>query len=117
MTSDQIEKLEGLGVNLDETLERFVDNEALYFKCLNKLSDDLNYAKMLDGIDKGDSSVAFDGAHALKGVSANLGLNNLYEDMKIITEVFRAGSLDFDKDNFESIKKNYDLAISTIKSL
>jgi len=117
MTQEQIEKLEDLGVDLDETLERFIDNEALYIKCLNKLIDDVNYKKMLDGIDAKDSQIAFDGAHALKGVSANLGLDNLYSEVRIITEVFRSGSLDYDMENLTRIKEQYDTAIATIKSL
>lgn len=117
MTLDQENKLKALGVDLNETLERFVENEALYFKCLNKLAADTNYSNMLKGIEEKNAEMAFEGAHALKGVSANLGLNKLYEEMKIITEVFRAGSLDYDKANLEAIKGNYDEAINTINTL
>ncbi len=117
MTNEQVSKLENLGVDLEETLERFVGNEALYFKCLNKLADDVNFAKMLEGIEGKNSSQAFDGAHALKGVSANLGLNKLYEEMKIITEVFRAGSLSYDENNMSNIKEFYNEALDTISSL
>lgn len=117
MTIEQKDKLIALGVNLEETLERFVDNENLYFRCLNKLLEDKNYNDMMAAIDTGDASTAFDAAHALKGVSANLGLNILYEEMKVITEVFRAGSLDYDADNLKRINDAYIQVIETIKSL
>lgn len=117
MTTEQKDKLETLGVNLEETLERFVDNEALYFKCLNKLLDDKNYGEMISSIQNGDHASAFEAAHALKGVSANLGLNILYKEMRIITEVFRAGNLDFDSDNLKRIETAYNDVINTIKSL
>ena len=108
MTDLQKERLEGLGVNIEETMERFVENEALYFRCLNKLQDDKNYSLMCDAIEEGtDAGKAFDAAHALKGVSANLGLNKL----------FRAGSMDYDTDNLERLKAAYSEAISTIQTL
>ena len=117
MTDEQINKLEGLGVNLEETLERFVDNEDLYMRCLNKLLDDKNYAGMHDAINSNDATMAFDYAHALKGVSANLGLDKLYSEMKVITEVFRAGSMNYDKENLSRLEAAYEEVISTIKTL
>ncbi len=117
MTSEQKTKLESLGVDLEETLERFVDNEELYLRCLGKLLQDKNYNGMFEAIDSKDASAAFDAAHALKGVTANLGLNRLYLEMKEITEVFRAGSLDYDSGNMERIKKDYEEVVDTIKAL
>lgn len=117
MTSEQKTKLESLGVDLEETLERFVDNEELYLRCLGKLLQDKNYNGMFEAIDSKDASAAFDAAHALKGVTANLGLNRLYLEMKEITEVFRAGSLDYDSENMERIKKDYEEVVDTIKAL
>ena len=118
MTDLQRETLEGLGVDIEETMERFVENEALFFRCLNKLPDDKNYAMLCAAIDEGtDARKAFDAAHALKGVSANLGLTKLFNELREITEVFRAGSMDYDTDNLERLKAAYTEAISTIKTL
>ena len=50
MTDLQRETLEGLGVDIEETMERFVENEALFFRCLNKLPDDKNYALLCAAI-------------------------------------------------------------------
>lgn len=117
MTQEQTNKLCMLGVNLDEVMERFISNEALYFKCLHKLEDDHNFQGMKDAIVASDAKAAFDGAHALKGVVANLGLNNLYKEIAEITEVFRAGQLNFDPNNMERLKEAYNEAISVIKTL
>lgn len=115
MKQDRIDSLNSLGVDLDETLERFVGNEDLYFKCLNKFLSDKNFSHLMEAIKDEDPAEAFEAAHALKGVSANLGLDNLYEQMKIITEVFRAGSLKYDPENFENIKLEYKRAMHTIE--
>lgn len=116
MTQEQTQKLEELGVNISETLERFVDNEGLYFRCLNKFNDDRNYSEMLSAIKNNDASGAFEAAHALKGVTANLGLSYLFEQIKIITEVFRAGNLNYKEDNLNKITYEYERALATIKT-
>ena len=118
MTDLQRETLEGLGVDIEETMERFVENEALFFRCLNKFQDDKNYGMLCEAIEEGtDVRKAFDAAHAVKGVSANLGLTKLFNELREITEVFRAGSMDYDTDNLERLKAAYTEAISTIKTL
>ncbi len=117
MTEERKEKLISLGVDLDETLERFVENEDLYIRCLSKLIDDKNFSNMCDAIEAKDPKSAFEYAHALKGVTANLGLSKVFKEMKELTEVFRAGSLDFEYDNYDRLKCAYDEAIETIKLL
>lgn len=117
MTNENVEKFHSLGVNLEETLERFIDNEDLYFRCLHKFKDDKNFDEMALAIENKDASMAFEAAHALKGVSANLGLTYLYEEIRVITEVFRAGSLDFEPENMERLKAAYANVITVIDSL
>ena len=56
MTDLQRETLEGLGVDIEETMERFVENEALFFRCLNKLQDDKNYGMLCEAIAEGTSA-------------------------------------------------------------
>lgn len=117
MLDTQLEKLLSLNVNIDETLERFVGNENLYFKCLGKFIDDNNYQNLKQAIVDGNVLDAFESAHALKGVAANLGLSDLYKEVAVITEVFRSKSLDYDEDNLIRIDKEYDKAINTLKEL
>lgn len=117
MKEENKNKLMFLGVNLEETLERFIDNEDLYFRCLNKFLDDKNYAEMIRCIEAKDAEGAFEASHALKGVSANLGLDKLYSQVKIIVEVFRGGNLDYDENNLQQIKNYYEEVIETIKTM
>lgn len=117
MLESQKEKLLSLDVDLDETLERFVGNENLFFKCLNRFLDDTNYHQLLAAIDINDAKVAFEAAHALKGVAANLGFVNLYHEVSVITDVFRAGSMEYDKDNFERIKSEYNKTVDVIRTM
>lgn len=117
MLDTQVEKLLSLNVNIDETLERFVNNENLYFKCLGKFIDDNNYQTLKKAIEDKSVVDAFEAAHALKGVAANLGLSDLYKEVAVITEVFRSQSLDYDSDNLARIDIEYEKAIKTLKEL
>ena len=117
MTIEQRVILTSLDVNIEEVLERFIGNEMLYIKCLKKLLSDTNYDGMLRAIQAGNAAEAFECVHALKGVSANLGLQRLYNETRPITEVFRAGSLDYDKDNLYRLTAEYAEATEKIKQL
>ena len=117
MQEIQLNKLLSLNVNIDETLERFVGNENLYLKCLGKFINDTNYQSLKASIESNDVTASFEAAHALKGVSANLGLSDLYREVAEITEVFRAQSMDYDKANLERIDLEYQKVISTLKEL
>ncbi len=117
MTDEQIKILEDIGVDYDDVMERFVDNDALYLKCLYKFLEDDNFKTMCEGIEEKDALKAFEGAHALKGVSANLGFEDLVMEVCIITEVFRAGRLDYNESNFERLKSEYEKTIKAINSL
>lgn len=117
MEQFQIDVLSSLGVNLEEVLDRFVQNEALYFKCLGKFVDETNYDELLSGISNNDPKACFEAAHAIKGVTANLGLMKLNNEIAVIVEVFRVGSMDFDPGNLQRIKECYSEAVDAIKSI
>lgn len=82
-------QLEEGGADVDITLKRFMGNEAIYMKFILKFLDDKNYDVIMDCLEKKDYAGAFAGAHSLKGVSGNLGLNPVYEASSMITELLR----------------------------
>ena len=63
-----------LGINLDAALERFAGNEGLYLKFLNKM---LTFPALENAVREKDLKAVERAAHTLKGVSANLGLDDL----------------------------------------
>lgn len=83
------EKLEDYGMDYKGTLERFMGNEGLYLRVLGKLEKDDNAQKLQEAIDAGDLDAAFNAAHTLKGVAANLGLTPLLEAVNMIVEPLR----------------------------
>ena len=77
------------GGDYDKTMERFMNNENLYYKILPMLFQDNNLQKLGTALETGDFDSAFIAAHTLKGVSANLGLTPLYDAVCRIVEPLR----------------------------
>lgn len=82
-------QMEENGANIDTTLDRFMGNEALYMKFIMKFLEDKNFEALVANIEKGDFEGAFNSAHALKGVTANLGLDPINAQAAHITELLR----------------------------
>ncbi|SFQ42343.1 Hpt domain-containing protein [Lachnospiraceae bacterium XBB1006] len=72
-------RLERLGMDVPATLERFLGNEKMLIKFLKKFQADDNMEKLSLALSKGDVQTAYEAAHVLKGISANLALGNLNE--------------------------------------
>ena len=117
MTDTQIASLERLGFDHDVTMERFMHNEELFFRCLKKFPNDANYKKLIEALEQDDVLGAFEAAHSIKGVTANLGLNNLFNEIKPMVEVLRKESLDIDGDNLERFRNCYKEAIEVIDTI
>ena len=68
---------------------RFMGKEDMYIKFLNMFEKDDNIRKLENSIGSGDLTAAFEAAHTLKGVTANLGLTPLYNAVCNIVEPLR----------------------------
>lgn len=94
------QKLKENGADVEGTLHRFMNNDALFLKFILKFKDDQNYAILKKHLDEKNYEEAFKAAHTLKGVSANLGLNPIYERASAVTELLRgkeASEVDVEK--------------------
>ena len=84
-----IQKLQELGVNTKEGLERCLNNEMFYFKMVKKAMADDSVEKLKLAIEANDLDKAFEIAHNLKGVTGNLALTSLYEPVAEMTDLLR----------------------------
>ena len=85
-----IDKLKQFGANTDEGLGRCLNNEAFYLRLVAKALDDASFDRLSAAVDAGDLDAAFEAAHALKGVLANLALTPVAEIASETTELLRA---------------------------
>lgn len=89
MDQELKEQLKNVGVDVDTGLKRFMNNEALYMKFLNKFLTEPTYEQLRECIQKEDYPEAFRQAHTLKGVSANLSLTLLADKVSELVELLR----------------------------
>lgn len=81
--------LEEYGVNIPETMERFLNNEGFYIKCLKMLVADPQFDELGTVLRIPDYDQAFRLTHALKGVVGNMGLAPLHLAIHEMVESLR----------------------------
>lgn len=94
MDESRKQALRDAGVNVEEGLERFMNNEALWERFLSKFPADPNPAALSAALDKGDWAAALAAAHSLKGVCGNLSFTQLHQLLTRQVEALRAGDTD-----------------------
>ena len=83
--------LRAWGARVDEGLARCMGREDFYLKLVRMTCNDGNMAKLQVSVAAGDLDAAFEAAHALKGILANLALTPALTPVSEITEYLRAG--------------------------
>ena len=91
-----IDDLRQYGANVQEGMERCMNDESFYLMMVNMTLDEKNFDRLSESVKSGDRTAAFEAAHALKGITANVALSPLYEQIAALTEILRpaAGSLE-----------------------
>lgn len=84
-----IENLRKYGANVDEGLQRCVNNEQLYLTLVNRFLDQNTFPDLKAAILDHDLEKAFHISHSLKGVIGNLSLSPLYDIIYQMTELLR----------------------------
>lgn len=93
MTNDELlDKLEDMGAEVDDSLDRFMGDQDMYIQYLRKLSDNKNIIELRNAINAGDCDKAEKEIHSLKGVALNLGLLPLVDTCMDMLLDFRAGN-------------------------
>ncbi|MBP3267570.1 MAG: Hpt domain-containing protein [Ruminococcus sp.] len=85
-----IEKLRAYGADVDEGLARCMGMEDFYIGLVVKALADNRLPLLERQIGEGDLDAAFETAHALKGMYANLSLTPLIKPVSELTELLRS---------------------------
>ena len=101
-----LDDLRSLGVNVDEGIDRCLGNEGFYLQMLDRCLDDPKFEELGKALLESDLDAAFELAHALKGVAANLSLTKLHDSLGAITDKLRDRTQMDYTDMYESVMKN-----------
>lgn len=94
VVDDLIKRLEEYGCDMEGTMERFLDDKKMYFICLNQMLEDPAFEELGKALSEKQIEAAFDYAHTLKGVLANMGIIPIYNIVIQIVEPLRVGQCD-----------------------
>lgn len=89
-----LEELKNWGCDIDGALERFVGDEDMYKSCLYTLLGDKAFLGLGEALRANQVKEAFDYAHTLKGVIANMGLTPMYQIVVRLVEPLRKGEIE-----------------------
>ena len=76
------------GINVDTALKRFLDDEEMYFEFLNSFVEDTLMSRLKQAVQNGSVDDAFEAAHALKGLCANLSIDSMSKMIVPMVEIF-----------------------------
>ena len=110
-------QLEAAGVDVDEALGRFMDNEALMMKFLLRFPGDSNFPLLRRAMAAGDIQGAFEAAHTLKGVTGNLSLKGFYRLISALVEDLRGEDYDTASGKMAELEERYAHITAALEEL
>lgn len=118
MGNEWLQQLADLGgVDLNATLNRFMDNESLYEKFLTKFPEDTSFKKLKECLETGNMADAFVYAHTLKGVAGNMGFQKMSDILVPLTEELRSGETGRVGERMQQLTAQYELLCDWIGRL
>lgn len=112
--SSIVERLTDMGCDMQAAMERFMNDEEFYEDCYKMTMEDEVFENLGKSIEARNIQEAFDYAHMLKGVIANMGITHLYKLLVEIVEILRVKSMDNVPELYRKLmeeKKAYDALI------
>ena len=105
-----IEALKEFGADTDEGVARCFGNGDFYLSLVKTVPEEKKFDELKEAIEKGDLDLAFEHAHALKGVLANLSLSPIADPVIEMTESLRVRKkIDYMPLLEETLKKKEEL--------
>lgn len=111
----KLERLKASGIDYEDGLERFSGNSQLYEKYLKKFLANSTYEEMREAACNGELERAFENAHKLKAFIGSLSMNHFYEEIRALTEEFRAGVRRDYRPDFRLLDQEYAEIIQAIR--
>jgi hypothetical protein len=102
--------------DVDGTMRRFLNNEALYLKCLKKFLNDTSYEELKKAYAEGNCDDSFKSAHTMKGFVSNLGINGLYHILIPMVEKLRVQDMNISQE-MEQLDELYKKTYKIIEEL
>ena len=114
MNQEIKEALAAAGVNMEEALNRLMNNEMLLKRLLLKFKDDKNLAGLEQAVAEKSYEDAFHCAHTLKGVAGNLGMEKIMNADVVVVEKMSSYNYDVLEADVANVKEAYTQVMDVI---
>ena len=104
-----LEKLRDYGADVDDGLARCMNMEAFYLDLVKSTLTDKKLEDLEIALSAKDLDAAFEAAHAMKGMYANLSITPILKPVLEMTELLRARTDTDYSDLLNEAKKQFDL--------
>ncbi|MGN0169955.1 MAG: Hpt domain-containing protein [Lachnospiraceae bacterium] len=111
------ETLAAYGADVDGVMDRFLDDEELLISCLDEFIEENEIPRLKECLDRKDYKGAFEVAHAMKGVTGNLGLTPLYTAVCELVESLRAQEYTHVEKQYEDVKNRREEFVSAYEQM
>lgn len=94
-------------------------NPALVERFIGKFLDDGSFSELTSAMAAGQTEAAFRAAHTLKGVSANLGFEQLRQSSSALTEFLRGKAEPVPAEALpllEQVRRDYQMTVDAIRA-
>jgi HPt (histidine-containing phosphotransfer) domain-containing protein len=102
-------------IDIEEGLNRVLNNKNLYIRLLTKFKDETNLTALTDAINAADLTTAKEKAHTMKGIAANLSLKKLFLEVQELEAKVKEGIADTVM--MKSIQDTFDETIKHIEKV
>lgn len=116
MEDQLLKALEEAGMDVQETLRRFMNKDELYRKFLLKFVEDDTFEKIKPAMDGHNMEDALKAVHTLKGVTGNLGLKRLYKACVNTVNLIRQEEEEKAIESYEELKDAYEEICMIVKT-
>ena len=108
-------KLDGIGAETGDALERFMDDEEMYLKYVRSFPDEPTMKALVKAVEEKDYTAAEKAVHALKGIVNNLGFLPLADASVDMLEELRDGNIEDALEAYEDVTEQYGIFSEVIK--
>ena len=104
------------GINVDAALARFMGNEAMLLKYLNRFLSEKSYAALAEAIKANDESAAQAAAHTLKSVCGTIGCEKMQSLVVAQEAAMRSGDWQKAVEMMPEVEAEYNTVCANLKT-
>lgn len=117
MKAEDKEVLMEAGIDVADTLERFMGSEDLMMKFLLRFPQDESFVQMKQALEANNAEEAYKAAHSLKGLAGNLGMKRLFQAASAVVEDLRKGDLKTAQAEREAVDLEYQQVMRALQTV